>query len=169
MKKTCIVFMSHFILNVSYASPPLKPPALKIEAHQMDCDQAARKCVATGNAIAKQLQNSKTNVLKADQLIAHFSLKNGEKSPQITRLEAIGNVFFIDNETTIQAEKGHYEIETGTAEFFHHVKITHSNNQLEGDYGKIHLHTGRYLVKNETKPVQALIFASPQNSQTQKR
>ncbi|MBX9805122.1 MAG: LptA/OstA family protein [Alphaproteobacteria bacterium] len=165
------IMSSLCFLSPAFATPqtPSSPPVstnqanIKIISDEMDCNQTTNVCIAKGNAIAEKLGDSKVKILKADQITAYFA-KDGENGPmKVVRLEADGNVFFIIGDIIVQGKRGHYATEEETAEVFEDVKITNGENQLEGGYGKVHMKTGQYTIRNTDNRVQALIFTKDKN------
>ena len=163
-----ILFFIISLVLVAPSFPTTTPlsknqPNIKILSDEMDCDQTRSVCVAKGNATAEKLGEDKVKILKADQITAHFAKDGGAGPMKITRLEAVGNVFFIIGDISIQGKRGNYITEEDSAEVFDDVKITNRENQLEGGYGKVYLKTGQYTLKNNGERVQALIFTKDKN------
>lgn len=163
---TALSIGSFIFITSSFASSPKASPLptsenqanIKILSDQMDCDQDHNVCVAKGHAIAEKLGDSKVKILKADQITAHFAKEGGTGPLKVTRLEAMGNVFFIIGDIIIQGKRGNYATENEIAEVFEDVKITNGENQLDGSYGKVNMKTGHYSLKRNGERVQALIF-----------
>ncbi|MBM3632172.1 MAG: hypothetical protein FJX03_00470 [Alphaproteobacteria bacterium] len=155
-----LLFISSLV-NASATSGPTqsKQPNIKIYAQQMDYDQSKSICIATGNAIAEKLNDSKVKILKADKITAHFTKKDASGSLKVSLLEAEGKVIILSGpDLIIQGENAKYTPESEIAEIFQNVKITNGENQLDGSYGKFNMKTGHYSLKEEGKRVQALIL-----------
>ena len=156
----CCIFITPAWANasaVAVTAPPSQPN-IKILSEQMDCDQSHNVCVATGNAIAEKLGDSKVKILKADRITTHFAKEGKTGSMRVTRLEAAGDVSFIIGDIIVQGKRGNYLAEEEIAEVFDEVKITNGENQMNGGYGKVNMQTGHYSIKREGERVQALIF-----------
>jgi lipopolysaccharide transport protein LptA len=133
-------------------------PNIKITSNQMDCNQSTNVCVATGNAVAQKLNDSKTKVLKADQITAYFAKEKASGPLKATRFEAQGNVFFVIGDIVVQGKRSEYVVETEIAKVFDDVKITQGKNQMDGGYAEVNMRTGQYFVKKDKDRVSALIY-----------
>lgn len=156
----CFLSISSLV-NASPTSVPTQPqqPNIKIYAQQLDYDQSKNLCIATGNAIAEKLNDSKVKILKADKITAHFTKKDASGSLKVSLLEAQGKVIILSGpDLIIQGESAKYSPESEIAEIFQNVKITNGENQLDGSYGKFNMKTGHYSLKEDGKRVQALII-----------
>lgn len=133
----------------------------------MDCDQGKNTCVASGNASAEKLNDSKTQILKADKITAHFSKEGGSGSMKPDQLKADGNVRFKLDDIFVQGDRGDYDVGTEVIKVYSqedkdgkkgNVKITNGENQVSGKSGEVNMKTGKYSVRGDGERVEALIY-----------
>jgi lipopolysaccharide export system protein LptA len=96
-----------------------------------------RQAVARGGARAVRDKKQ----IQADTLTGEF--KEGDKGALVLATsQAFGNVLLTTPTEVVTGERGHYNLETGIATLTGSVKITRSDNQLNGGYAQVNLNTG---------------------------
>ena len=82
--------------------------------------------------------------IRADTLMAHFSAKEGqERSSEMERIEAIGNVHLSTETDIVTAEQADYNLKAGFATLTGDVRITRGETQMNGDRAEVNLNTGQ--------------------------
>ncbi len=103
--------------------------------------------IARGDALAIR----KDRRVRADTLMAHFSAKEGqERSSEMERIEAIGNVHLSTETDIVTAEQADYDLKAGFATLTGDVRITRGETQLNGDRAEVDLNTGRSRLLTKT-------------------
>ncbi len=96
--------------------------------------------VARGDALAIREDRR----VRADILMAHFAEDSGkERSSQMERIEAIGNVHLSTATDIVTADRGDYRLDAGLATVTGDVRITRGETQLNGDRAEVDLNTGQ--------------------------
>jgi lipopolysaccharide export system protein LptA len=91
----------------------------------------------------------------------------GGDSNRVKRVEAFGNVFIAAPPSIARGERGVYSAETRLATISGNVKLTHCENQLDGDVAEVNMDTGQSrMVPREGGRVRALLVPGqgPQQS-----
>ncbi len=96
--------------------------------------------IARGDALA--IRDDRR--IRADTLIAYFIDKKGkQRSSEMDRIEAIGNVHLSTATEIITANRGDYRLNDGLATVTGDVRITRGETQLNGDRAEVNLNTGQ--------------------------
>jgi len=96
--------------------------------------------IARGDALA--IRDDRR--IRADTLIAYFIDKKGkQRSAEMDRIEAIGNVHLSTATEIITANRGDYRLNDGLATVTGDVRITRGETQLNGDRAEVNLNTGQ--------------------------
>ena len=104
-----------------------------------------RLAVARGDALA--IRDDRR--VRADVLMAHFAAAKGEqRSSEMERIEAIGNVHLSTKTDIVTAERGDYRLDTGLATVTGDVRITRGETQLNGERAEVNLNTGQSRLLN---------------------
>lgn len=99
------------------------PEAITLDANDgIEWRRDAKVVVARGNVVAKQGAVS----IKTDQLTAHY-VESEAGEPQITRMEASGNVHIESPQGNLSGDLGSYEVASG------HMKVTGKTVTFKGD------------------------------------
>lgn len=103
--------------------------------------------VARGDAIAVRGDRR----VRADILMAHFSAQDGQqRSSDMERIEAEGNVHLSTKTDIVTAERGDYRLDEGLATVSGDVRITRGDTQLNGDRAEVDLNTGQSRLLTDT-------------------
>ena len=96
--------------------------------------------IARGDALAIRGDRR----IRADTLMAYFIDKKGkQRSSEMDRIEAIGNVHLSTATEIITANRGDYRLNDGLATVTGDVRITRGETQLNGDRAEVNLNTGQ--------------------------
>ncbi len=102
--------------------------------------------VARGDALAIREDRR----VRADELRAHFAEDSSkERSSQMERIEAIGNVHLSTATDIVTADRGDYRLDAGLATVTGDVRITRGETQLNGDRAEVDLNTGQSRLLTE--------------------
>ena len=93
--------------------------------------------VARGDAVAQRDDRR----IRADTLSAQFSEVQGQ-GQKLQRADAFGNVEVRTQQEVARGDKGVYLADREVATLIGNVKITHGNNQLDGDVAEVDMKTG---------------------------
>ena len=96
---------------------------------------------------------NENNIIFADKISANYIEKN--KQPEITKMEAFGNVSIDSEKGKIYADKGIYNPQTNIIEMFDNVTIEQDDNKIFGDYAHTDLNTGisKIIAKDNNRRV----------------
>jgi len=102
--------------------------------------------VARGDALAIRDERR----VRADVLMAHFiDTGSKDRSSEMDRIEAVGNVHLSTPTDIVTANRGDYRPNDGLATVTGDVRITRGETQLNGDRAEVNLNTGKSrLVKD---------------------
>lgn len=96
--------------------------------------------IARGDALA--IRDDRR--IRADTLMAHFiDTKGKQRSSEMDRIEAIGNVHLSTATEIITANRGDYRLNDGLTTVTGDVRITRGETQLNGDRAEVNLNTGQ--------------------------
>ncbi len=118
------------------ASQPIEITADTLE---VDRDQSVAIFSGAVNAIQGDL------VLRADILRVHYRVgeeSNADLSGAISRIDALGSVFFSTPAETAEGDSGVYDVRNGTITLIGAVVLTRGNNVLTGSRLELSLATG---------------------------
>jgi len=131
---------------------------------QMEYWERQNMAIARGNAVATQ----RGKTIKADVLKARF-IQNKKGEQKLDIIEAFDNVFIINGNDRLRADRGIYRVRLGKAKLTRNVTIVRGENVLRGDQAEVNLNTGvsKLLTLNninskKTKRVRGLIFPKTQ-------
>lgn len=105
--------------------------------------------------------------VRADVLTAHFGeAKQGNRSSQMERIEAAGNVEVRTATDIVRADRGDYRPPSGIATVEGNVKITRGDTQLNGDRGEVNFKSGqsRLLSAQQGGRVRGLFLPPAQDA-----
>ncbi len=104
--------------------------------------------VARGDAEAVRGQQR----VRADVLMAHYRDGVGERSSELERVEAVGDVVIINADDVVRAQRGDYDPNAGIARVTGNVKITRGDTQLNGEYAEVDFNTGISRILGAANP-----------------
>jgi len=147
-----------FVYSTASAAP-LAPTVdiskpVEITARQLEVIQSDNKSVFSGDVVAKQGDMT----LTANQLTV-FSAA-GE---QIDRLEAVGQVRFVQGENTATADRAVYRQKEEILVLQGNATVAQGNNRVSGDEIVFYIRENRSLVKSsDQKRIKAVIVPTTQ-------
>ncbi|MDH3738506.1 MAG: hypothetical protein OER92_04875, partial [Alphaproteobacteria bacterium] len=123
--------------------------------------------VARGNALAVREDRQ----VRADVLMAHFDDKEGlNRSSQMERIEAVGNVHLSTATEIVTAQRGDYQLSTGVATVTGDVRITRGETQLNGDRAEVDLNSGQSrLLTDPNNRVRILLPTTPREGEQEEK
>ena len=160
------VILSLFILLfcISYAwaaKEGLPKPAnlpIEVTAQHLEADQGQRQATFAGKVVAKQADMT----LYCDKLVV-YSLPDRD---EVDRLEAFGNVRFVQLDRTATADHAIYRQLDGTLLLSGNALVHQGQNQIAGDEIVVYLQEDRSVVKSgDSGRVKALLFPKSQQEQ----
>lgn len=115
---------------------------IEITADKLEVQQQQRLAIFYGNVDARQGEIR----LRADTLRVHYAdntatQKNAE-AQSISRIDAVGNVFFSSQKETAQGEQGVYDVDRGTITMNGAVVLTSGESVIRGTRLVMNLNTG---------------------------
>lgn len=113
---------------------------IEITADNLEVQQQQRLAVFKGNVDARQGEIR----LRADTLRVHYSdaQQRNPDAQAISRIDAVGNVFFSSQKETAQGEQGVYDVDKGTITMNGQVVLTSGDNVIKGTRLVMNLNTG---------------------------
>lgn len=113
---------------------------IEITADNLEVQQQQRLAVFKGNVDARQGEIR----LRADTLRVHYA-EAQQRNPEaqaISRIDAVGNVFFSSQRETAQGEAGTYDVDKATITMNGQVVLTSGDNVIRGTRLVMNLNTG---------------------------
>lgn len=115
---------------------------IEISADKLEVQQQQRLAIFSGNVDARQGEIR----LRADTLRVHYAdntpgQRNSE-AQSISRIDAVGNVFFSSQKETAQGEQGVYDVDRGTVTMSGAVVLTSGESVIRGTRLVMNLNTG---------------------------
>lgn len=104
-------------------------------------DLVTGEAFLTGNRPKVVSQNKNTIVSDQIKVFATPQKNTDSPSPQVEKVEAMGNVVVTNGEQVATGDKAVYNATKNTAELIGHVKIQQGQNWLQGDRAEIDLTT----------------------------
>lgn len=140
----------------------LKKSKIKIKRQPSDIFIAANNAIILYKTVKKIVAKGKAsvknddNIINADVIIAHY-IENG-KQPEITNMEAYGNVCVVSPKGTACAVKGMYDPKKEFVEMFGNVVIEQDGNKIFGEYAQTDLKTGisKIVANNHNSRVKGI-------------
>ena len=115
---------------------------IEITADKLEVQQQQRLAIFSGNVDARQGEIR----LRASTLRVHYADTNAAQgnaeAQSISRIDAIGNVFFSSQKETAQGEQGVYDVDKGTVTMNGAVVLTSGENVIKGTRLVMNLNTG---------------------------
>ena len=118
--------------NAQYRSSHDRTLPIEISADKLEVKQRDQVAIFTGQVDAQQGDIR----IRAETLRVHYM--TGEKTEQdgqeISRIDAVGRVFFSSKRETARSEEGMYDVNKGIIVLKGSVVLTQGNNVIRGNY-----------------------------------
>lgn len=98
----------------------------------------SKLAIARGNGVATQIDRR----VSGDVLTAYIEQDPKTGESRINKVDAFGNVRVSTPTQVATGNKGIYNMQTNFATLIENVKVTHGQDQIEGEYGEVDMNTG---------------------------
>ena len=154
--KKIILFIIYFLIFIKTINAE-EPIPVDVIANSMEWDDEKRIAYAKGNAEATQGGKK----LSADELIVY--LNEDKANNEVTIIEALGNVVFINNTEIASGEKAKYDLIENNIIIQNNVILKKNENIMAGEFLEMDLNTGVSKIKSDKENKRVRVRFSTNN------
>mgnify|MGYP001284049999 CR=1 FL=1 len=154
--KKIILFIIYFFIFIEIINAEESMP-VDVIANSMEWDDEKRTAYAKGNAEATQGERK----LSADELIVYLNKEKGNN--EVTIIEALGNVIFINNTEIASGEKAKYDLIENNIIIQNNVILRKNENIMAGEFLEMNLETGVSKIKSKKENERVRVRFSTNN------